>query len=142
MKLIKIEPNCVDATWPHVVEFIEKPLKRTQGEKDLNDVYQELLAGYLQLWVGADEEDGIFGICITQLITFPQYKTLAMPYIGTKPHTIHKWFDYGMSEDSPIIKFAREQGVKRLEGYARDGWLKFTPKYDFKKYTTVITREL
>jgi hypothetical protein len=95
LKLIKIEPNCLEATWPYVVEFIKKPLKRTQGERSLNDIYQELLSDYLQLWVGVNEEDGILGICITQLIIYPQYKVLAMPYIGTKPHTIHKWFDYG-----------------------------------------------
>jgi hypothetical protein len=84
----------------------------------------------------------MFGICITQILEYPNFKALSMPFIGTKPHTIKKWFDYGMGDNSPIIKWARELGIKRIEGYARDGWLKMTKKYNFKKYYTVITRDI
>lgn len=142
MNLIKIETNCIEATWPYVKDFIQKPLDRSMGERNIEDIYYSLIHGQQQLWVAADEEDGMFGICITQILEYPNFKALSMPFIGTKPHTIKKWFDYGMGDDSPIIKWARELGIKRIEGYARDGWLKMTKKYNFKKYYTVITRDI
>jgi hypothetical protein len=142
MNLIKIETNCIEVTWPYVKDFIQKPLDRSMGERNIEDIYYSLIHGQQQLWVAADEEDGMFGICITQILEYPNFKALSMPFIGTKPHTIKKWFDYGMGNDSPIIKWARELGIKRIEGYARDGWLKMTKKYNFKKYYTVITRDI
>jgi len=142
MELIKIETNCIEVTWPYVKDFIQKPLDTSMGERNIEDVYYSLIHGQQQLWVGADNEDGIFGICITEILEYPNFKALSMPFIGTKPHTIKKWFDYGMGDDSPIIKWARELGIKRIEGYARDGWLRLTQKYNFKKYYTVITRDI
>lgn len=142
MNLIKIETNCIEVTWPYVKDFIQKPLDRSMGERNIEDIYYSLIHGQQQLWVAVDEEDGMFGICITQILEYPNFKALSMPFIGTKPHTIKKWFDYGMGDDSPIIKWARELGIKRIEGYARDGWLKMTKKYNFKKYYTVITRDI
>jgi hypothetical protein len=142
MNLIKIETNCIEVTWPYVKDFIQKPLDRSMGERNIEDIYYSLIHGQQQLWVAADEEDGMFGICITQILEYPNFKALSMPFIGTKPHTIKKWFDYGMGDNSPIIKWARELGIKRIEGYARDGWLKMTKKYNFKKYYTVITRDI
>ena len=142
MNLIKIETNCIEVTWPYVKDFIQKPLDRSMGERNIEDIYYSLIHGQQQLWVAADEEDGMFGICITQILEYPNFKALSMPFIGTKPHTIKKWFDYGMSDDSPIIKWARELGIKRIEGYARDGWLKMTKKYNFKKCYNVITRDI
>tara|TARA_R110000787_G_scaffold251579_1_gene357073 strand:+ start:391 stop:819 length:429 start_codon:yes stop_codon:yes gene_type:complete len=142
MDLIKIETNCIAVIWPYVKEFIQKPLDRSMGERHIEDIYYCLVHGQQQLWIAVDEEDGMFGVCITQILEYPNFKALAMPFIGTKPHTIKKWFDYGMGDDSPIIKWARELGIKRIEGYARDGWLKMTKKYNFKKYYTVITRDI
>jgi hypothetical protein len=142
MNLIKIETNCIEVTWPYIKDFIQKPLDRSMGERNIEDIYYSLIHGQQQLWVAADEEDGMFGICITQILEYPNFKALSMPFIGTKPHTIKKWFDYGMGDNSPIIKWARELGIKRIEGYARDGWLKMTKKYNFKKYYTVITRDI
>ena len=142
MNIIRIQTNCIEVTWPYIKDFIQKPLDRSMGEKNIEDIYYSLIHGQQQLWVAVDEEDGMFGICITQILEYPNFKALSMPLIGTKPHTIKKWFDYGMCDNSPIIKWARELGIKRIEGYARDGWLKMTKKYNFKKYYTVITRDI
>ena len=142
MKLIRIEQNCIEVTWPYVKEFVQKPLDRSMGERDINDVYLSLIHGQMQLWVAVENDEGILGVCITQLIDYPKYRSISLPLIGTKPHTLHRWFDYGMGDDSPIIQWGKQQGAKTVEGYARDGWLKFTEKYNFKKYYTMIVREI
>ena len=79
MKLIRIEQNCVEVTWPYVKHFIKKPVDRSMNERDIDDVYLSLLHNQMQLWVLASEEEGILGACITQLIQYPKYKALSLP---------------------------------------------------------------
>ena len=142
MELIKINSNAIAITWPYVKDLIQKPLDRTLGERNVEDIYYSLIQEQLTLWVAVDKEDGIIGVLITQLLFHPQYKVLALPLIGAKPHTINKWFLKSWEKDSPLLQYARENNCKRIEGYARDGWLKMIEKIGFKKYNTVVTKEV
>ena len=142
MKLIRIEQNCVEVTWPYAKDFIKKALDISRGERDLDDIYLSLLHGQMQLWVLTSEEDGIFGACISQVVDYPKYKVFMVPWAGTKPHTIKKWYSYIFGEDSPLEKFAKEQGARRLEHPVRDGWLKFTKQHNFEKYYTTIVKDI
>jgi len=143
MKLIRIEQNCVEVTWPYVKHFIKKPLDRGMNERDIDDIYLSLLHNQMQLWVlASEEEEGMLGACITQLIQYPKYRALSLPLVGTKPHTISKWYEYTMDDNSPLMPWGKEQGAVRLECYVRDGWLKYTKKFNFKKYYTTIVKEI
>jgi hypothetical protein len=142
MELIQINSNAIEVTWPYVKDLVQKPLDRSLGERDLQDVYNSLVHSQLVLWIAVNKEDGILGVLITQLLFHPQYKVLALPLIGAKPHTINKWFLKSWEKDSPLLQYARENNCKRIEGYARDGWLKMIEKIGFKKYNTVVTKEV
>ena len=142
MELIKINSNAIEVTWPYVKDFVQKPIDRTLGERNVEDIYYSLIHEQLTLWVAVDKEDGIIGVLITQLLFHPQYKVLALPLIGAKPHTINKWFLKSWEKDSPLLQYARENNCKRIEGYARDGWLKMIEKIGFKKYNTVVTKDV
>jgi hypothetical protein len=142
MELIKINSNAIEVTWPYVKDLVQKPIDRTLGERNVDDIYYSLIHEQLTLWVAVDKEDGIIGIMITQILFHPQYKVLALPLIGAKPHTINKWFFKSWEKDSPLLQYARENNCKRIEGYARDGWLKMIEKIGFKKYNTVVTKDV
>ena len=142
MELIKINSNAIEVTWPYVKDLVQKPLDRSLGERDLQDVYNSLVHSQLVLWIAVNKEDGILGVMITQLLFHPQYKVLALPLIGAIPHTINKWFLKSWEKDSPLLQYARENNCKRIEGYARDGWLKMIEKIGFKKYNTIVTKEV
>jgi hypothetical protein len=142
MELIQINSNAIEVTWPYVKDLVQKPLDRSLGERDLQDVYNSLVHSQLVLWIAVNKEDGILGVMITQLLFHPQYKVLALPLIGAKPHTINKWFLKSWEKNSPLLQYARENNCKRIEGYARDGWLKMIEKIGFKKYNTIVTKEV
>ena len=142
MELIKINSNAIEVTWPYVKDLVKKPIDRTLGERNLDDIYYSLIHEQLTLWVAIDKEDGIIGILITQIIFYPQYNVLALPLIGAKPHTINKWFLKSWKKDSPLLEYARKNNCKRIEGYARDGWLKMIEKIGFKKYNTIVTKDV
>ena len=142
MELIKINSNAIEVTWPYVKDLVKKPIDRTLGERNLDDIYYSLIHEQLTLWIAVDKEDGIIGIMITQILFHPQYKVLALPLIGAKPHTINKWFLKSWKKDSPLLEYARKNNCKRIEGYARDGWLKMIEKIGFKKYNTIVTKDV
>jgi hypothetical protein len=142
MKLIRIEQNCIEVTWPYVKEFVQKPLDYTLGERDIDDIYFSLIHGQTQLWVGAKEDEGILGITVTRINDYPQYRSLCFALVGSVPHTIHKWLGYAVGDDSPIIEWAKEQVIKTIELGGREGWLKYLKNYDFKKYSVKLVREL
>lgn len=142
MELIKINSNAIEVTWPYVKDLVQKPIDRTLGERNVDDIYYSLIHEQLTLWVAVDKEEGIIGVMITQILFHPQYKVLALPLIGAKPHTINKWFFKSWEKDSPLLQYAKENNCKRIEGYARDGWLKMIEKIGFKKYNTVVTKDV
>ena len=142
MELIKINSNAIEVTWPYVKDLVKKPIDRTLGERNLDDIYYSLIHEQLTLWVAIDKEDGIIGILITQIIFYPQYNVLLLSLVGAKPHTINKWLYKSWKKDSPLLEYARKNNCKRIEGYARDGWLKMIEKIGFKKYNTIVTKDV
>ena len=142
MELIKINSNAIEVTWPYVKDLVQKPLDRSLGERDLQDVYNSLVHSQLVLWIAVNKEDGILGVMITQIVHHPQYKLLLISLVGTKLHTINKWLDWSWQKGSPLLEYAKENNCKRIEGYIRSGWLKFLKKHGFKKYNTVVTKEV
>ena len=142
MELIKINSNAIEVTWPYVKDLVQKPLDKSLGERDLEDVYNSLIHDQIVLWVATDKEDGIMGIMITQIVYHPQYKLLLLSLVGSKPHTINKWLDWSWQKGSPLLEYAKENNCKRIEAYIRSGWLKFLKKHGFKKYNTVVTKEV
>ena len=142
MELIKINSNAIEVTWSYVKDLVQKPIDRTLGEQNLEDVYNSLIHGQTILWIAVNKEEGIMGVMITQIVYHPQYKLLLLSLVGAKPHTINKWFLKSWEKDSPLLQYARENNCKRIERYATDRWLKIIEKIAFKKYNTVVTKDV
>jgi hypothetical protein len=51
MELIQINSNAIEVTWPYVKDLVQKPLDRSLGERDLEDVYNSLIHSQLVLWI-------------------------------------------------------------------------------------------
>ena len=59
MKLIRIEQEAIEVTWPFVKDLLDKVIKRNPTEHTLETVKQDLLDGCTQLWVGVENNIGI-----------------------------------------------------------------------------------
>ena len=62
--------------------------------------------------------------------------------MGGKTNNMDKWFDVFWDKDSAIHTFAKENDAKRFECCGREGWVKVLAKVGFKKFCTVLTREV
>jgi len=142
MNLIRIEANAVDIIWPHVEDLLQSAINFNLGEFTIEDIKEYLLNGRMNLWVVNNQEDGTILAAVTEFIQYPREKRLGILLVGAKKNTIMKWFKQCWQEDSGLLAFARENDVKRFEVLARDGWIRLLPKIGFKKYCTVLTREV
>ena len=142
MTLIRIETNAVDIVWPHVKDLLQLSVDRNLGEFTIEDVEKWLRGGQMDLWVIGNKEDGIILAGTTEFVDYPRERRLRVVLGSSKKNTMDSWLKYCWHEDSELIRFARDNNVKRFEILARDGWIRVLSKEGFKKYCTVLTREV
>ena len=142
MKLIRIEANAVDIIWTRVKDLLQLAINLNLGELTIEDVKEYLVKGRMNLWVVYSQENELILAAVTEFVNYPREKRLRVFLTGAKKNTLIKWFKQCWQKDSELLKFARENDVKRFEVLARDGWLRLLPKVGFKKYYTVLTMEV
>ena len=85
----------------------------------------------MQLWLAWSDEK-IYGVAITQMTNYPQYRSLLVLLLSGEDKEL--WLDrIGIMED-----FARENGCKRIEAVTRKGMQKMLPDW---KWTNIILRK-
>jgi hypothetical protein len=130
-KLYGVPSTDIDVVWGEVVPYLEKTLARADGKFSIDDIYSAIEKRDMQLWVIFDKY--LISFIITQIIFYPQYKILTIPYVGGVK--MPKWVHFY----EQIAAFGKANGCKFAEGYARDGWLKVLKRYGFKKSYSVIS---
>lgn len=128
--------------WPYVKELLEKPTKRNSGEFDLEDVKSWLLHGQQVLWVVVEETKGIVLAATTELVTYPKQKRLRVVLVGAKTGTMSSWLEYCWNDSSPLSDYARLNKVDKFEIQGREGWIRALFKHGFKKYLTILTKDV
>ncbi len=142
MNLIRIEANAVDVIWTRVKDLLQLAINLNLGEITIEDVKESLVKGRMNLWVVYSQENELILAAVTEFVIYPREKRLRVFLTGAKKNTLMKWFKQCWQKDSELLKFARENDVKRFEVLARDGWIRLLPKVGFKKYYTVLTMEV
>jgi hypothetical protein len=107
-------------------DYLEKSAKYTYGRFTADDIKQSLLTTDKQLWI-AYEDVQIYGFVVTEIVTYPQIKSLMMHFTGGL--YFDKWHDDIIST---LKKFAKDVGCKIIESQARLGWSKILKKDGYK----------
>jgi len=140
MIVYKAEPQYIDVLWPYVGPLLNKAIDRTIGEINLEDVKDWLKEERQQLWVIVDEqEQEIIGAFTTEIYIYPNQKHLRGHLWGTKKNTLKKWMD---SWSEPVEKFCKENNISHIETAGRDGWTRALQSKGYKKYYTVLVKEI
>jgi hypothetical protein len=93
--------------------------------------------GRYGLWVVVD--DNMKVALITEILEYPQKRTLAVPFCGGEEHLIDQWLpDIVRAMDD----HARHNGCVSVEIFGRPGWEKILKGYDYKKRYVVLEREI
>ena len=109
-----------------IYDYLEKSAKYTYGRFTADDIKQNLLTTNKQLWV-AYKSVQIYGFVVTEIVTYPQMKTLMMHFTGGVH--LNKWKDNMLKT---LQAFAKELDCKVIESYGRKGWGKVFEQDGYK----------
>ena len=107
-------------------DYLEKSAKYTHGRFTADDIKQNLLTTNKQLWV-AYKSVQIYGFVVTEIVTYPQMKTLMMHFTGGVH--LNKWKDNMLKT---LQAFAKELDCEVIESYGRKGWGKVFEQDGYK----------
>ena len=127
MKTSLVPKEHIELVWDSIKGFADRCAKYTFGRFTAEDMLHGLLTKDQQLWIAFDDK-GIHAFWVTEVITYPQIKTLVMHFVGGED--FKEWQVNGFSE---LQKFAREMGCSKIESYGRPGWEKMWKDYGYEK---------
>lgn len=115
--LVTIPSFCVPNVWASVAPILQKAVDKSQEDYTLEDIQNCLLNRSMQLWVWVVEEK-IIACCVTMVVCYPQRKVCQLPYIAGVG--LKQW----LACEDAVIKWAKDNGCTKLEGFDRGGWLR------------------
>jgi cobalamin biosynthesis Co2+ chelatase CbiK len=116
MIVTAVLPVDYNAVWNDIHGYMEGAAKYTHGRYKVEDIKKELYCNNRQqLWIAYD--DKIYGAVITEIIAYPQMKTLIMHFTGGIE--LPKWKDEMLAL---LRRFAKDHDCKVIESYGRTGW--------------------
>jgi hypothetical protein len=141
MLIYKVAEQHINAVFPHIKHLLQKALDRGLGEITLDTIQDYCRNGHQQLWLGLDEEDKKIVLAFTtEIIEYPtRQRQLHLHLTGAEKHTIDKWWD---AWTEPVEKFCKENGISYIHTTGRDGWEKALKHLGYKKYYTVLIKEI
>ena len=121
MQLLRVwEEKEVDKVWILVKDYIQDALNRSGGYADHEHIKDQIKKNLMQLWVAWSEEDQkLYAVGVTELKEYPKYKTMNFGILTGERMDL--WVQYL----EPMEQWAKQQGVDKMEFYARPGWEKF-----------------
>lgn len=124
-----VPPEQVVKIWPQVSGYLDRATRTVRVRADITDIYEQILEGKQTLWIAFSEDDGsIYGAVTTQVIDYPQYKSLAIPFVGGE--SMKDWIEPMLST---LEDWAKDCGCETFEGYGREAWGRHLQKRGWKK---------
>jgi cobalamin biosynthesis Co2+ chelatase CbiK len=116
MIITAVLPDDIENVWHLIHDYMIGAAKYTHGRFNVDDIKKELLRNKnQQLWIAYD--DKVYGAVITEIISYPQMRTLIMHFTGGVE--LPKWKDEMLAI---LRKFAKDHQCKVIESYGRSGW--------------------
>ena len=116
MIITAVLPDDIESVWHLIHDYMIGAAKYTHGRFNVEDIKKELLRNNnQQLWIAYD--DKVYGAVITEIISYPQMRTLIMHFTGGVE--LPKWKDAMLSM---LRRFAKDHQCKVIESYGRSGW--------------------
>ena len=126
----------VEVVWKDVKPLLDKAIKTSKGKFNIDNIYDELLKEYYNLWIVMEDKEIIAAIT-TRFVVYPTTKGLAMDWIGGK--NINKWLPIAQEK---LSQFAKESGCTHLEGFGRKAWQRVLRKFNWQPEYIAYRMEL
>ena len=124
MKLLCVDPACVEEFWPHVAPLIESALKRSGN---FSEVRSDLMGGFALLWIVW--ADAIKAVVVTQLTEKNGSKFCTI--VACAGHGFSDWKHLYLQLEA----YAKAEGCKAMRIYGRLGWKRMLDGYRVRSVT-------
>jgi len=135
-ELLNFTKDQVEKVWPLAKPYVEKACE-TNGGFNAEHILEFLQSGLMQLWMAVDgKTNQVICVCVTEIREYPNFKVCDLRI--TTGEQFERWFNY-MDQ---ICEWARKEGCKKMEIFARPGWERILKHKGFRKTHVQIEREL
>lgn len=134
-ELVNFNKDEVEKVWPLAKELVQKACQ-TNGGFNAEHILEFLKEGTMQLWMAIDEDNKVICCCVTEIRQYPNFKVCDLRI--TTGEQFERWVDYMDN----ICEWAKSNGCKKMEVFARPGWERILKHKGFKKTHVQIEREL
>jgi len=135
-ELVNFSKEEVHKVWPLAEKLVQKACE-TNGGFDAKHILEYLKEGTMQLWMAIDKDtNAVLCVCVTEIRQYPNFKVCDLRI--TTGNDYERWYDYMDS----ICKWAKSNGCKKMEVFARPGWERILKSKGFVKTHVQIEREL
>ena len=132
-RIAMVAPDDVSVVWETIEEYIQGAIDHSQGEATLEDYYEHLSTGNMQLWLAVDKEN-ILACMVTQIAPYPSKRVLRIIAIGGVE--MERWIQF-----LPDVEhWALNMGCTSLEVWGRKGWLKILRDWECSYH--ILTKDL
>ena len=116
--LIQFSKEEIDKVWPLAKELVHKACIRAGGFISEEHIKEHCKQGTMQLWMAVTDANEILCVGVTEIRDYPNYKVCDAKIVTGKRYK--EWFD----QIDKVAEWAKEQGCKKMELFARPGWEK------------------
>ena len=127
----------IEAVWPNITHRLEEAVRRSRGRWTMEALYEALRSEMYHLWLAFDDDNAIDGVGVTQVVTYPSRRMLAIQFLGGENFMDWVWPMLGT-----FNSFARDTECQGIEATGRDGFWKWLQKDGFEKAYTVFEKRL
>ena len=135
-ELLQFNKEEVDYIWPMAEKYIDDACKG-HGGYNASDVKRYIREGSMQLWMAnAKESNKVICVCVTEIRKYPNFKVCDLRIaIGQE---FHRWVDFM----DKICEWAKRNGCRKMEIFARPGWERILKNKKFFKTHVQLEKEL
>ena len=132
-RIAMISPDDINVVWDRISEYIQQVVDHSRGEATLEDYYEHLSTGNMQLWLAVDKEN-ILACMVTQIAPYTSKRVLRIIALGGIE--MERWLEF-----LPDIEhWAMNMGCTALEAWGRKGWLKILRDWECSYH--ILTKDL
>lgn len=97
-------------------KYIKPAFQTGTGETTYESLVGRALTGDVMFWMGFNEEDEVIGMASTEILNFPEYKTVHLITIGGEN-------GFGFEDYHKFLEeYAKFIGARDIQFWGRKGW--------------------
>lgn len=136
-----VERDDLKERWVQCFSYFESGKEYWEYYYSLSDLYIEVYAGRMQLWLVGDTK-GHFGCFLTELRDYPKARVFRFLFAGSNVEDGINKLSAGETYHEYMMLWARKQGATHSEIFGRVGWKKVGERLGYEHLRICMRKDL